>query len=82
MIVVKPTRENPTIALTGFESQINAILLKIYKCLEAKCSATDFSKIDTTLLFTYLNYEELKYDEKNLQLFCVTFPEVGYVLNC
>ena len=63
--------------LMGKEDQINAMLIKLYNFLKTVCSADDLSRIDTHLLFTYMNYEELRYDEKNLQLFRATFPEVG-----
>ena len=76
----KPEEGNPSITITGLESQVNDALLKVYKALEAKCSKNQFSMINKSLLFSYLNYEEFKYDENNFQLFCATFPEVGIYL--
>lgn len=75
LVVKKPEEGNPSITITGLESQVNDALLKVYKTLETKCSKNQFSMINTSLLFSYLNYEEFKYDENNLRLFCATFPE-------
>ena len=82
VVVDKPTIEKPSMTLMGKEDQINAMLIKLYNFLKTVCSADDLSRIDTHLLFTYMNYEELRYDEKNLQLFRATFPEVSDALNC
>jgi hypothetical protein len=79
---VKPTIQDPTITITGMEDPLNNALIKLYHKLESETSAEDFSKIDTSIFLTYPNQDELMYDEKNLQIFSATFPEVGNVMIC
>ena len=84
MFIDKPTLEKP-LTLFGDEANVRTILLRIFKYLRSNCAAKEFSQIDTSLCFSYSDYDEFRHDENNLRIFSVTFPKVGcnvYVSFC
>lgn len=77
MFIDKPTLEKPELTMFGDEANIRLLLLRIFKFLKANCAAKDFSQIDTSLCFSYSDYDEFRHDENNLRIFSATFPKVG-----